>query len=192
MYLYKLLQRQNILGGSLLTLRWWFGDFDVVVWWLWGCGLWTLKWWFVDFEVVVCELWGGGLLTLDWHDFQPFDLPYILKWMWQFLSKQSYTFQHSPQFNIVYIWISKCNAIIAKIYSLLLQYKYSYIRWLSNCSICIRWANKWRSSGETGIFRYADSTSNFAINVPFPYLLTILITSKIINNNKSLPRYIVR
>ena len=40
--------------------------------------------------------------------------------------------QHSSQFDIVYIWISKFNV--------LLQYKHSYIRWLSNCGMCIRCA----------------------------------------------------
>ena len=49
-------------------------------------------------------------------------------------------FKHSSQFDIVYIWISKFNAIIATIYQLLLQCKHSYIRWLSNCGICIRCA----------------------------------------------------
>ena len=46
--------------------------------------------------------------------------------------------QRSSQFDIVYIWISKINAIIATIYQLLLQYQHSYTRWLSNCGIYIR------------------------------------------------------
>ena len=55
----------------------------------------------------------------------------------KFLLKQSYTVQRSSQFDIVYIWISKFNAIIATIYQLVLQCKHSYIRWRSNCGRCI-------------------------------------------------------
>ena len=47
------------------------------------------------------------------------------------------------------IWISKFNALISTIYQHLLQYKHSYIRWLSNCAICLRCAAYFQSSTYT-------------------------------------------
>ena len=79
---------------------------------------------------------------------------YKLKWMW---------FKHSSQFDIVYIWISKFNAIIATIYQLLLQYKHSYIRWLSNCGIYIRCAATFTYTSQA-----ADTSHKSADNITRP------------------------